>query len=178
MSVELHIRHGKTLVLRNVQWLVTDQGCTESLLSRPVFERIGLVARDVIEKAADRLGGEVDVSELGTGDNNVQGRISRITEEGVYHSNGGVDENDTLDEEWCDFGEDGEDEKRDALNDAVRKAVDAGISEHGRDVLKSMLDEYSDVLRIRLGKGLPANVPPMVIDTQDNVRPVRAAQRR
>ena len=100
MPIELHIRHGKTLVLRNVQWMVTDQGCTESLLSRPVLERIGLVARDVIERAADRLGGEVDVADLGGG----RGRISRIME-GVFHSNGGVDERDVDAEDWLDFGE-------------------------------------------------------------------------
>lgn len=42
MTVELHIHRGKKLVLRNVQWMVTDQGCSDALLSRPVLERMEL----------------------------------------------------------------------------------------------------------------------------------------
>jgi len=174
MPIELHIRHGKTLVLRNVQWMVTDQGCAESLLSRPVLERIGLVARDVIERAADRLGGEVDVAELGGG----IGRISRIMEEGVFHSNGGVDERDVDVEDWLDFGEDEPEEKERALTKAVDVATENGISTDGRQTLATMLEEFSDVLRIRLGRGLPADVEPMVIELRENVRPVRVSQRR
>lgn len=37
MVVELHVRHGTNLVLRNVHWMVTDQNYAELLLSRPVL---------------------------------------------------------------------------------------------------------------------------------------------
>lgn len=62
MPVELHTRHGKTMLLRNVHWMVIKQCCEESLLSRPLLERIGLVARGVIERAAKLLGGVFDVA--------------------------------------------------------------------------------------------------------------------
>lgn len=40
-----------------------------------------------------------------------------------------------------------------------------------------MLDEFSDALRIGLGKGLPDNVPPMAIHMKEDARFMRAAQR-
>lgn len=60
------------------------------MLSRPVLERIVLVTRDIIERSADRLGGEVDARELGSGMPKDGGRVSRIIEEGIFHSRGGA----------------------------------------------------------------------------------------
>lgn len=37
MDVELHIRHGTALILRGVQWLITDQAVGEPLLGRPLL---------------------------------------------------------------------------------------------------------------------------------------------
>lgn len=57
ISAELRISHGKMLVLRNVQCMVTDQGCTEALLNRHVPERMGINARDILVRATDRFRG-------------------------------------------------------------------------------------------------------------------------
>lgn len=43
-------------------------------------------ARDILALAADRLGGEVDVAELGAGEEDVPGTISRLIDEGIFHS--------------------------------------------------------------------------------------------
>lgn len=64
MAVELHIRHGKTILLRNIQWVVTSQRCSESLLSRPVPEAIGINELDILCRSTDRLRGDVDVVDL------------------------------------------------------------------------------------------------------------------
>lgn len=98
--------------------------------------------------------------------------------EGVFHSNGGVDEQDTDTDGWCDFVEDDPSEKEQLLNTAVEEATTKGISDACRDELNKLLREYPDVLRIRLGKRAPADVEPMVIDLDEKARPVRAPAKR
>lgn len=44
------------------------------------------------------------MGDLGSSEPSSPRRISRIMEEGVFHSNGGVDEYDNDEESWCDFG--------------------------------------------------------------------------
>lgn len=164
-------------MLRNVQWMVTKQRFSEALFSRPVLEIIGMVARDVIAHAADRIGGEADVGELGPGENS-ESRVSRILIP-VVHSHRGVDEQDVDTEDWCYFGEDLEEEKtrgkESELSDAKGKEISEygndklsdmlakEISEYGKDKLSDMLVEFGDVLRLRLGRGPPAKVEPMEI---------------
>lgn len=48
----------KTLILRNLQWIVTLQEYSESLLILPVLEGIGLRNRDILTSSTCRLGGE------------------------------------------------------------------------------------------------------------------------
>lgn len=38
IDTELHIRHGSSLLLRNVSWLITDQHVETPLLGRPIEE--------------------------------------------------------------------------------------------------------------------------------------------
>lgn len=178
ISVELLIRHGTNLVLPKMQWMVTGQSCTESLLSRPVLNRIDINTRGTLARAVERLGGEVDVSELGANVGCNSARISRIVEGVVLHCNGGMDENDNCTYNWLDLGEDEKDEKHRAVPAAVREAASNGISKEGSLTLNSISNEFSDVLRIRLGKGPQADVPPMVTNVKENARPVRAEQLR
>lgn len=95
MPDELHIRHGKKLVLRNIQWMVTEQPCSESLTDRAILERIGFNAREILGRAADLLGGEFDVADIGNSEDFNTRKLSRIIEYGVFHSNGVVDNHDT-----------------------------------------------------------------------------------
>ena len=64
VDLELHVRHGNSLVLRNTVWYVTEQHITEPLLGRPVLEALGLDTRKILSAAADKFSGEVDVSSL------------------------------------------------------------------------------------------------------------------
>lgn len=89
-----------------------------------------------------------------------------------------MDEVDKEPEDWLDFGEDTAGEKKAAVNDVIESSAMSGISDKGRDRLRSLLTEFDDDLRIRLGQGRPADAPPMVIELQDNVKQVRAEQRR
>lgn len=65
-----------------------------------------------------------------------------------------------------------------AASAAVREAADNGISKKGRYTLKSTLNEFPNVLRIRLGKGPPADVPPIFLDVKEDARPARTTQRQ
>lgn len=178
MTVELHIRHGTTLVLRNLKWFVTKQPCNEPLLSRQVLETLGLNTEEILASAADRHSGEIDMSHCGTDTESIRGKVARIVEEGVYHADAGVDDMEEEASEWVYFGEDGRAEKAQAVQQCVGDAVDNGISPEGSKNLKNLLHEYDDVLRIRLGPGPPAKVEPMKIELIPVARPVRAKQRR
>lgn len=76
------------------------------------------------------------------------------------------------------FGEDVGSENQEALQSSVREAVDNVISQEVGSILAEILEEFSDVLRIRLGKVSPSDVPLMVIDVKDSARQVRSDQCR
>ncbi|CAN8061403.1 unnamed protein product [Agarophyton chilense] len=94
IDTELHIRHGSTLVLRNLRWLVTPQIVDEPLLSRRLLEALGFDCQKVMQAAADRFGGSVDVSSiLGNKCDFGTSRIGCIID-GVYHADGGIENAD------------------------------------------------------------------------------------
>lgn len=62
IDVALHIRLGTALILGDVQWLITDQQVGEPLLGSPLLEALGLNTREILSAAANKHGGQVDVS--------------------------------------------------------------------------------------------------------------------
>ena len=176
-DLKLHVRHGSTLVLRNLRWLVTKQDVGEPLLGRPTLEALGLNCADILASAADRLNGETDLRDLYPDLIPApEGKVARLVQEGVFHSNKGID--DMEDEEWLDIGEDNPEEKAAATEKLIQEAVSNGISKTGQAELRRIVAEYDDVLRLRLGAGPPADVQPMKLELSDNVRPVQARPRR
>lgn len=85
-TTELHIRHGTSLSLRNVTWLVAKQPTAEPLLNRPVLEALGLDARKALEAACDRYQGNVDVTELLSEPAYREGTVACLMSSGMYHS--------------------------------------------------------------------------------------------
>lgn len=95
---QLHIHHGSAIILRGLIWLVIPQALGEPLLGRPVLEALGLDCHNVLTTAAERHGGNVDVSTLvGNQSDFRTGLIDRVLE-GVLGSDGGADDAD-LDED-------------------------------------------------------------------------------
>ena len=82
------------------------------------------------------------------------------------------------DEAWLDLGYDKVAEIDEGISQALTNAVENGISEEGKRKLDDLLNEYCDVLRLRLGNDPPAKVEPMLLEFQENVRPVTAKSRR
>ncbi len=60
-SVRLNIRHGTTLFLRNVTWVVPSNPCDTVLLGRPLLEALGLNVREILSVASDKHEGVVEV---------------------------------------------------------------------------------------------------------------------
>lgn len=54
LDLELHIRHGTSLMLRNMGWYVITQAVNEPLLGRAVLEALGPNTSDILAAAADR----------------------------------------------------------------------------------------------------------------------------
>lgn len=178
IHLELHVRHGTTLVLRNLRWVITKQNVGEPLLGRPTLGTLGFNCADILASAADRLNGETDLvdphPELIP---NVEGKVARLTQESVFHSDRGVEDLE-VDEECLDMGEGDPDEKAAATEKLIKEALENGISSKGAAELQNLVREYDDVLRLRVGPGLPADVAPMKIELAENVRPVQARPRR
>lgn len=91
---QLHIRHGSAHILRGLRWLVTPQAVEEPLLGHPVLESLGPDCHKVLTGAAERLGGNVDISTvIGNQEDFGNGRIGRVLE-GVFHADGRADDAD------------------------------------------------------------------------------------
>lgn len=180
VDTELHIRHGSALVLRGTRWLVTDQTVGEPLLGRPILEALRLNARKTLAAAAERHAGEVDVAKLfGTDpETETNGKISRVLE-GVYHADGGADDTD-LDENdgWMDLGTEDSKEKERILSEKILQAKKSGLSQDGANRLESMIREFSDVIRLKLGSGKPADIEPLRVRLKPGALSVRAKQGR
>lgn len=179
IDTELHIRHGSALVLRNLRWLITPQVVDEPLLSRPLLEALGFDCHKVMQAAADRFGGSVDVSTIvGNGSDFVSGRVGRIID-GVFHADGGGDGADLDDDDgWLDLGPEDPKEKEAILQIKLKEAKKHGLSPKGCKDLDSMLREFSDTIKLKLDAGQPADIEPLKITLKPDATPVRAKQRR
>ena len=64
MNIELFIRHGCFLELRNIKWYVAMSEMAEPILGRPILEALGINTRDLLAAAVDKVGSSLDVSHL------------------------------------------------------------------------------------------------------------------
>lgn len=93
MTLEIHVRHGSTLVMRNVRWVVTSRNVCDPLLGRPTLLALGLNLMDILASAADRLNGETDLSALHYEITEPsEGKVATLTDEAVFHRDKGVDD--------------------------------------------------------------------------------------
>ena len=180
MNIELFIRHGCFLELRNIKWYVAMSEMAEPILGRPILEALGINTRDLLAAAVDQVGSSLDVSHLDGYQGSPGGSIARILNEGIYHRDKGMtsDEYDDEDEAWFDLGKDTEQEVDNGILNAAKEAEDNGISNTGKKTLSSMLNNYRDVLRLRLGNDPPALVDAMKVELKEDLTPIAAKTRR
>lgn len=53
-------------------------------------------------------------------------------------------------------------EIEEALNNALEKLAEQGMSPEGKQATKNLLFEYKVIFRVKLGNGPPANVDPLM----------------
>lgn len=65
VDMELHIRHGLSLMLRSLKWLVTEKRVTDAVLGCPVFKTLRLNTHNLLAATADRFCEVADAEKLG-----------------------------------------------------------------------------------------------------------------
>lgn len=156
-DVQLRIRHGTRLLLRQVEWNVSDTDTDYVLLGRPTLQAIGCDNRAMLSAACDQHDGVINVPEALNADAKARqatGTPAMIAalmgnhdpRAGIYHSRGG-DEQDNLDNSgvYIDLGDDPPEALDAALDKAVERAQENGISDAGAAELRAMLNEYRAV---------------------------------
>lgn len=86
-DTELHVRHGNSLMIRNLKWLVSVENVNETLLGRLIQEALGLEIKEVLKAACDRYGENCNVEDLVPRIPHA-GAIRRIISDGIYHPEG------------------------------------------------------------------------------------------
>lgn len=132
LDIQLRVRHGSRLILRKVEWLISDQPILHSLLGRPLLDAIGCNNKKMINIICDKHDGEIDMAEMMSNrtidEQNNNGSIATLLLENIYHSAGGS-EQDGLEEEdiYIDLGEDTEEDINNALEQRINEAKDKGL---------------------------------------------------
>lgn len=162
MKVELRIRHGTSLTLRNVTFYVATKHVPDPLLRRPLLVALGVDAKELLAAASDKYSGSVDAEEILQDIEYATGSIAHVVNtSGLYHSQGAVMEDADDDSPYIELGLDTDTEIQTAFDQLVNDTLKEGISKEGSGELRHMLEEYRDVFRLRLGKDLPAKLEPM-----------------
>jgi len=179
-TVDMHIRHGSSLALRNVKWYVTKKPISEPLLGRPTLEALGLDVKATLLAACERFDGEVDVSKLLQAREYPAGTVARVLYDGVFHSDRGCQEveKDLEEDFFLDMGEDSDGEVEAAIQARLKEAAENGISATGLDTLSFLLREFRDIMCLVLGNDPPAKLEPMRVQLKPGARPVIARGRR
>lgn len=93
-DIQLKIRHGTTLMLRGVDWLVSDIDSEQVIIGRPLLDAIGCSNRDMLTAVCDHNNGMIIVPDLMCKKEPVlepAGTVAALMSDhnGVFHSAGG-----------------------------------------------------------------------------------------
>lgn len=123
-DITLRIGHASKLLLRNVEWYVSDEESEKILLSILLLEALGLNNKTLLKAACDRYNVVFDMTE-----NMVEDEvppcpsISAVREEGVFHISGSPYETENEEGDmYIDLGEDTEEELTQELEKRIEEA--------------------------------------------------------
>ncbi len=98
--------------------------------------------------------------------------------ETIFHSTRVLDcEMEDDEPDWLDLGTDTEAEVQTAFSEMFNTAQHNGLPDSRREKLSSLLEEYRDEFRLRLGNDPPADVDPMEVILLAGAQSVRAMSR-
>ena len=166
---------GSKLPLRvhKVPFIVVDQKMDETIIGRPFLKRIGFNLHDHLIRSQCRIDGknfeDIDTEEV---------KLAALSYRGLQYN--AVDDDPIVLPESVGalIGSDTEAEIKSATSKILDAAKANGISSEGHEKLRIMLQEYSEIMRVRPCADPPAKVAPLQIQLKQGARPYRATQRR
>ena len=189
LNFSLEVRHTQKLQFRNSEFrIVPDTISDENILGKSALAKAGLDIPKVLQAAI--LRGPVDLyeeddSESALRDNNGRhgtvASVLRSNQLDIDYRQGEQDEQAgpvTEDDDFVqEIGEDTEEERQAAIEAMVQRSS-AGLSENEVSQMKTLVAEFADIFRVRLGRDAPAKVEPMTVRLRDRARPFRAKVRQ
>ena len=147
-DVQLRIRHGKNLLLLNIEWHVSDSELAHVIIGRTVLEAIGCDNRALLAAASDNSGGVVDAKKaIEERAREKRGTINAVLDtdspSDLFHSHGGT-EDDKIPEEniYMKLGEDTPKELNEKLEESIQRAAANGLSRNCVKDLREIINRY------------------------------------
>ena len=159
--------------VHGVYFIIVDDTMDEILLGRPFLEAIGFDLNDHLQRV-HKLIHEKNIGDINT----EKIKLAAAQYQGLAYM---AADDDPIELPACiaaGIGEDSEDLITEAFDKVLSQSKSNGVSEEGFNRIKSMLKEYRDVFRIKLGTSPPADVSPLSITPAPNAKPYRSPQRR
>lgn len=176
------IRHGTSLVFRNITWRAIREQVKTPTISRGVLKSLGCDNWAMLLTARDRLGDNIDIIERVVEDGNVEeidSTIAAFYGDAMFYQ-GGVIDNDGLGKKdvYVDIGYDLPEMVEKKLQNRISEARENGLSNEGAKTLATVTDKNKDVFKTRLRSRGPAKATPMKINLEESIRPVKVKVRR
>ena len=178
LDVQLFIRHGTSLWLRNITFYVATQHVPEPLLGRPLLYALGMDAEDTLTAASIAHNGSVDVSKLTSASNELpDGSVARvISEQGMFHHSGSFEDAAYDMGQDTEFGEDTKEDIDHPFASLVASATENGCPD--APALRALLEKHRPVFRCKLGNDPTALVEPMKIELLPESKGILAKPRQ
>ena len=172
------------LRLRNVDFLVSDQPMDDILLGLPLLRCLGFDQDTHLERIRPKMD-NADISTLMSEAINTEdmGRACKSASifpqyKGLWHNSTEEDPIQPPDSITEDITATDTSEVDRALDDAIRRANENGMSANGLSTLRSLLTDFKDVFRTKMSPDPPASINPFLIRLKPGCTPRRATQRR
>ena len=178
IEIQLEVRHAAKLRIRNVGWLIADRPTANVILGREVLAIMGLVNETLLNAAYDKFNGVFDASHNKNAQNgSICSLVSSADNMSTFHSSGNDEGHEEPEEMYLDIGENTDEEVREALDNRVSEARQAGLSVKGAERLRKLLETNRQIFRLKLGNDPPAKVSPMEIRLKHGSKAVRVKAR-
>lgn len=148
-DVQLRIRHGQKLLLRQLDRHISDTEADYIVIGHHVLQAICCANRALLATACDKNQGVINVPQALASDTAARaakGTIAALPGDGVFHSDEGG-ELDALEESnvYIDIGEDPESKRDEALEASVQKAGKNGLSVKAKAELRRIISKNRQI---------------------------------
>lgn len=148
--VHLRIRHGAKLILRGIEWNVSEEPAEFVIIGREVLQAIGCDNKAMLLAFCAKHDGVINVAQAlqANAEKRDRGTVASLLSDGddVYYSQDGAEEDDLLDSGvYIDIEEDAENDLDAALNLAIENSGNQGLSEKGGKKLRQAIWKHKSI---------------------------------